>query len=158
MRLFGLTVLAIVLIAVAAVIQVTLAPRISFFGAYPQFALLIAFTLSLLIRQVGGAFVGFWSGLLAGVMSGSSVTLYVVIRAIACFGLSSFVELEPSNKTAALTIAGATLASQLVLMIVAPTPDIGEYVRVAILQSVLNGILAWPLYAGLRKVYRPKVV
>ncbi len=158
MRNFGLTLLAALLVMFAAVIQFTWAPRISVFGASPQFGLLMALCLSLLVRQAGGVFIGFWSGLLAGSLSGSSLAAYVVIRTLSCFSLSSFVELDFSNRTAAAVVGGVTLASQLILMIVAPTPDLGEYVRVTFIQAVLNGILAWPLYAGLRKVYRPKVV
>lgn len=158
MRNALLSAFAALLLVVAAILQFVVAPRISVFGAAPEFTLIVAFCLSLLVRQSLGAVTGFVSALLTGALSGSTLTAYVFTRSLACFGLATASDLEPSPKSAAIAVAGTTLLTQIVLMFVAPTADLGEYVRVTFIQAILNGILAWPTYAGLQRLVRPKVV
>ena len=158
MRAFGLWALAIFLIVLAGELQVTMVYRIDIFGAAPDLGLVVLISLSLLIRPAFGALAGFLSGLLTGVHAGATIAYYVLTRAACGFVLGRFEESDMPARTAALVGAGSTLAVQLALMIFAPSPDLGEYVRVSLIQSVLNGILTWPVYAGLQRVYRPKVV
>lgn len=146
------------MIVLSVEIQVTMLYRISIFGAAPELTLVVLTCLGMVIRPAFGALAGFLSGVLMGVHAGATIAYYVLTRALCGFGLGRFEEADLPAHVAAIICAVATLAVQFVMMIFAPAADLGEYVRVTVIQAVLNGILAWPVYAGLHRVYRPKVV
>ena len=59
MKNFLLGSLAVVLVVVSCVMQVTLMPRINIFGSYPEISLVVVIALGMLMRPALGTLVGF---------------------------------------------------------------------------------------------------
>ena len=138
---------------VAAVLQLSVAPRISLFGASPDFLLTAGLCLALVSTKAGGALAGFVSGLLIGALSGATLTIYVVSRTVTGFVLATAAPLNPTLRTGPLLVATASLVSGLMVFFLAPRPDIAQTLGATILAAAYNGVIAVPLYAMARKIY-----
>lgn len=158
MKTFGLTLLTAFLLILAASAQVTIAPRLNILGSQPEFLLLTICCLAPLVRPALGGAIGFTGGLLLGGLSGATIAHYIITRTLLGYVLGLSTDLEPNARTIALMTAAGTLINQIVMMFIAPPPNLGAFLQVTIVQALLNGVLAFPLSAGLRKVFRPKVV
>lgn len=158
MREFGVGVLSFFLIVLSCALQVTVMPRIDILGAHPEVSLVVVICIGMLTRPAWGALTGFFSGLLTGALAGATLTHYVITRSVLGFGLGYLGDYEPAPRAAAGIAAIATFVNQVFLFVLAPSPDIGAFVRMVFVQALLNGILTWPVYAALRGLYRPKVV
>jgi hypothetical protein len=53
-------------------------------------------------------------------------------------------------------VVGGTLLAYLLMMVPAPPPEVGRYLRDTIVAAMYNGVLAIPLYALLRRTLRSK--
>lgn len=158
MRGPGQTLLALLLTVVAAVAQVTMFNRIDVLGGYPDVSLVVLVCLGLSMQPGHGAILGFLSGLVLGAVTGFGLGVATCTRAILGFVLGAGRDLDLTGQHASGVAAAATMALQTVLLVVTPPSDFGEYVRGSVVQALLNGILAWPVFAALQRVYRPKVV
>ncbi len=154
----GKVLLAMGLILFAALLQVTLAPRMNLFGGAPDFVLVAVFAVALTNRPSHAAWAGFWGGLLIGALSGASVAYYILTRGLVAFGLGYLTESDWGPWLLAGVVMAATLVAQIMLMFVAPPTGIPAYLQATILSAVYNAVLAVPLILGLRRVYRPTKV
>ncbi len=144
----------------AAVFQHAVASSFAVFGACPDLLLVVSCSLALVTRPGAAAFVGFWGGLLQGALAGANLTHYVFSRVAACFGLAwtHRLELQVGVLMAALLVALGTIVAQLMLMFLAPSPEIGRYLGDTMVAAIYNGILAIPIYSLLRLLFQPKAV
>ncbi len=138
--------------------QIAVAAQISIFGATPDFILAAIGPLSVSISPRGGAAVGFLGGLLQGALAGADLTHYVISRCLAGFftSLTRGIGLELSIAVIAVTTAACTIVGQLLLMFLAPPPEIMRFVGATIGTAIYNGVIAIPLYMLLRRLFRPK--
>ncbi len=151
---------AVVLFWLAGILQQSLSPRLVIGGGAPEFLILVAFCFALISRPGGGAICGFLSGLIAGGLTGATLTHFVLTRTVTAFGLSYAAQsgIELTSRKAGLLVGIATLASQILFMLVAPPSGIGLFLRATLVTAMYNGVLAIPLYALLCRLFRPKVV
>jgi rod shape-determining protein MreD len=111
-----------------------------------------------MVRPALSGTIGFFGGLFLGALSGATIAHYIITRTILGYVIGLSTDLEPNPRTIALMTAAGTFLNQLIMMFIAPPPNLGAFLQVTIIQALLNGVLAYPLSAGLRKVFRPKVV
>jgi rod shape-determining protein MreD len=142
----------------AAVLQHGLAARLSVFGASPDLLLAAMAPIALLSRPAGALWCGFFCGLAYGAVAGANLAHYVVSRCLTAFGLSSanLLGIEFSVLAAGVLTALATICAQLLLLFLAPPASIGAFLTATIGSAMYNGVLAMPLYALLRRLFRPK--
>lgn len=143
---------AALLLTVSAVLEVSLAPRISLLGARPDFLLTCGLCLALVSTRAGGAVAGFVSGLLIGALSGATMTIYLLSRTITGFALATAAPMNPTMRTGPLLVAAASLVAGLMVFFMAPRPDIAQTLGATILSAAYNGVIAVPLYAMARKI------
>lgn len=158
MRQFTSLLVCGLLFFVAGILQFSAMPRIDIWGAHPDLLLVVAYSLSVLVRPGQGALAGFVSGLLIGGMSGATLTHYILSRTVVGYALGMTSQMEPGIRAAAGLVAAGTLVGQLILMFLAPPSGIGVFLKVTILEALLNGAIAIPVFALMRRVVRPKVV
>ncbi|MEZ5163854.1 MAG: hypothetical protein R2688_08925 [Fimbriimonadaceae bacterium] len=96
--------------------------------------------------------------MLIGGISGATLTHYILSRTVVGYALGMTSQMEPGIRAAAGLVAAGTLVGQLILMFLAPPSGIGVFLKVTILEALLNGAIAIPIFALLRRVVRPKVV
>lgn len=154
----GIAVCALTLF-VAAVLQQSLAYRVSFLGARPEFMLVALAVLGMFNGRPGGMVIGFFDGLIVGAASGANLQHYIVSRVIVglALGWTSSAELPRSVPSAGGVACAATVGAQIVLMFFAPPHSIGAFVADTIRTAVYNGVLAIPVYALLKKFVAPVV-
>ena len=145
---------------VAAVLQQSLSPRLTIWGGAPEFLILVALCFALISRPAGGAICGFLSGVIAGGLTGATLTHFVVTRTVTGFGFSFLGQsgIEVTSRKAGLIVAVGTLVTQILFMLVAPPSGIGLFLRATLVTAMYNGVLAIPLYGLLHRLFRPKVV
>lgn len=143
-----------------AILQRSLVPWISIFGAKPALGLMFAGCCSLLVRPGAGAATGALTGLWEGCVAGANLTHYFFSRTVTCFltSLARSVDVEFGVILCAIVVAIMTLCGELLYMLLAPPPDITRFIQDTIGSAMYNGVLAIPTYAFLRKVAKPKKV
>lgn len=153
-------IVAVVLFWLAAVMQQSLAPRLTIGGGAPDFLLLVGFCFALISRPGGGALAAFVSGVIMGGLTGATLTHFVLTRTLVGFGLSFLARssIEINSRSAGLAVGVACLISQFLFMLVAPPSEIGIFLRATLITAMYNGVLAMPLYGLLCRFFRPKVV
>ena len=144
---------------VAAVLQQSLAYRLSVFGARPDFMLIALAVLGMFTNRPGGIALGFFDGLIVGAVANANMQHYVASRTLTglLLGWTSSVELPRSVPAAGLVAAAVTLFAQLTLMFLAPPHSIAAFLADTIRGAVYNGVLAIPVYALLKKFLAPVV-
>jgi rod shape-determining protein MreD len=115
-------------------------------------------SVALLSTPLGGAWAGFFSGLLQGALAGANLTAYVISRILPAFGIAwmSDLDIRIAPAVAGLIVAAATLVSQLLLMFLAPPPQILSFLGATIGTAMYNGVLAIPVYSLLRRLFKGK--
>lgn len=143
---------------VASVLQVGAAAHMELFGARPDFLLLVALTWPLVLPPIEGCGVGFLSGALHGWVSGVSLTLNAAVRATAGYvgALVGRSGLEIDAKVVGLLVAAGTLVTQTLVFFAAPPSDRLGFVRATIGTALYNGVLAYPVFWGIRRFTGPK--
>lgn len=156
-RLGGFTAIALAL-WVAGSLQQAIAPRMSIFGASPDFMLISLAAGSLFLNRAQGSWLGFACGLIQGALAGANVTHYVISRTTGGFfaGWSRTTTLEPNAILAFGTAFLLTLFSQVLLMFLAPPLQIGPYLGATIIAAAYNGVLVLPAYFLLKRMLRPR--
>lgn len=141
----------------AAVLQQAVAPRIAILGTAPDFLLAALTALALLGERRSGMLGGFLAGLLRGCLAGSSLTPYLIGRTIVGYGLGwvRSAGLIPNAAVAGAAGFVATLVSQGVLMMLAHRGPLVPFLTGTLITAAINGALAMPLYALLRRVIDP---
>ena len=145
---------ALLVLWLAAVLQIAVATRISLGGFRPDFLLICLVVLSLFGGRLEGAVLGFLAGVLQGALPLSRVGHYIVSRSLTGFFVawSKKWEYEVGALTAALIAFAGTCLAQLIWMFLAAPPAIGAFLGDTILSAVYNGVLAAPVYALLKRI------
>jgi hypothetical protein len=148
---------AAVAIWIAAVLEQSISPRMSIFGAQPDFLLTVLACLCMFASRIGGALLGFFTGLAAGSITGANLSQFIFSRTITGFAdaWSRTMGLDSNVVTAAINAAVVTIASQLILMFFAPPAGIATFVGATIGSAMVNGVLAMPVHALLRRILAP---
>lgn len=149
-----------ILIAVAAILELSWAPYLAVGGASPDFLLLLVGAYAAVAPPPAATWMGFGCGLVYGALSGANLTSYVLSRTLAAYLGSSLrrLHLEFSLFLSVLLAVGVVASARVILMFLAPPPSIPEYLRDTMGTAFYNGVLALPVCALLRKLYRPAPV
>lgn len=149
---------AFLLILLAVLLDATLTARFSLLGGHPDVILIVIGSFGLISRPAAGAVMGFLSGLLYGGLAGVSMSHYILSLTLVgyLFGIGS--SWEPSGRSAAILVALGTIVFRLVLMFTSPQSEIGSLIQATIFSALYNGVLAWPVYALLRRMFRPRMI
>ena len=101
--------------------------------------------------------VGFSCGVIQGALIGANLTWYGLTRLIAGWLVSLFktMELESSVWVAAFVTMVVSFLSQLLLLFVAPSAALGVALLATIGTALVNGVLAAPVFALLKRVLDP---
>ena len=154
MKAFAVSLVALWL---AAVCQQALPDRLAIFGARPDFLLVTASCLGLLIPAPGSIVVGFFAGLIHSAMIGANLAQYVLSRMLASYTASRIgeFEIEIGALLAGAATLGITIGAQLLMMFLAPR-SLSGYIGDTIQSAIYNAVIAVPLYAALRPLLKPK--
>lgn len=142
---------------IAGALQEALAPRMAVAGAPPDFPLVALACLALLGERREGTVAGFVAGLLRGVLAGANLSVYAISRAVLGFvlGWIRFAGLVPNGLVAGLAAAAGTLAAQGMLMLAAHRGPVLPFLGGTLFSAMIDGALAMPLYALLRRLIEP---
>lgn len=143
---------------IAGALQMALAPRLAFSSAQPDFPLVVLASLALLGERRAGTAVGFFAGLLQGVLAGANLAAYAISRTLLGFALGwiRFAGLVPNAVVAGLAAAAGTLLAQGLLMFAAHRGPVVPFLAGTLLAAMIDGALAMPLYALLRRLIDPE--
>lgn len=149
-RLIWVGVLAI---WIAGGLQQGIADKVSLFGALPDYLLLAACLLGLLVEPPVALVMGFAAGLIQGAVVGQSMWQFVVTRMAAAWLCSFLAEnrLQRNIGSAAIMAVICTIICNLVFMIIALQSNIGSYLKATIITAVYNGVLALLAYVPLER-------
>jgi len=132
---------------IATGLQMSLAHRWEIAGARPDFLLTVVVALSQLSSMRGALWIGFFAGVLQGGISGANLTHYVASRMVGGAVAASLhhVGFGSGPATVGAFALAACLAAQLVLMFLAPQPEVLAFLVQSLKSSVLNAALAIPI-------------
>ena len=144
----------------SAVFQQSVSHRIDIYSATPDFLLITLSCLCMYASRAGGAVIGFIAGLAAGSITGANLSQFIFSRTITGFldAWSRSFGLDPNFIAAAVNAFFVTIVAQLILMFFAPPSGITAFLGATILSAMVNGVLAVPVHALLRKILGPQVV
>lgn len=142
----------------AAVLDQALGGRMAIAGVRPDLMLAALGPLALLSRPAGGAALGFASGILQGALAGANLAHCVASRVAAGWLISGTggLGIRPGAMLAFASGATGTIVARLCLMLLAPPPSLLPYLGATIGVAAYNGVLAIPVDAVLRRLYRPR--
>ena len=146
---------AVFLLWIAAILNLSVATRLSVLGGTPDFPLVVLACLSLRFSRRGSTVLGFGSGLVTGVLAGANMTIYVASRCVTGFLLGWFnsMDFEATALMAAVLAFGSSIVAQLlVLFLGAYHGPLPRYLGGTISTAVYNAVIAVPVYALLRKI------
>lgn len=141
---------------VAAILQQALPDRMALGAARPDFLLILAICLGLLLPSPGSMIAGFFTGLLQGALVGANLAQFVLSRMLTAWIASRVAELEIEIGIvlAALFTGLGTLFAQVLMMFLAPPRSLETYIAATIGSALYNAVLAVPVYAALRPLLR----
>jgi hypothetical protein len=148
----------LIIVWVASVLQQAVAHRMAIFGAAPDFLLMVMSCLCLYASRTGGALIGFFCGFAAGAITGANLSHFIFSRTIAgfCDAWSRNLGLDPNAIVAAVNAFVVTVFAQVILMFLAPPPGIAAFLGATIGSATVNGVLAVPVHALLRRIIGPQ--
>lgn len=148
---------AVATLWLAAVLQQSIG-RYGILNARPDYLLVALSCLCLYASRAGGAMVGFIAGLMAGAITGANLTQFIFSRSVAGFldSWSRSLGLDANAVTAAANAFFVTIVAQLILMFFAPPPGIASFLGATIGSAMVNGVLAVPVHALLRRILGPQ--
>jgi len=153
----------LLLLWLAAVCQMALAPRMAVAGATPDFPLVVLACGGLYCERKPATVLGFGAGLVQGIVAGANLTLYVASRTIAGFLLGWFnqVGVQVNWVVSCGYAAVVTIVAQFLLMFLgAHHGPLFPFIEGTLATAVYNGVIALPVYALLSRFlsvpsYRP---
>lgn len=150
---YGLIGTSLLLLWVAGGLQMGLAPWMSLWGVGPDFLVIALAALATVSSRGQAATFGFFAGLFQGAAAGANLAHYVVSRVLTGFltAWANELRLQPSALVGFSTVALATVFARLVLLFLAPTPALTQYLGATMGSAMYNGVLAIPVYALLNK-------
>jgi len=129
-------------------------------GGWADPLLVIALCAAMFVRPGWAAVIGGMAGLCQGALAGSDLTILVLTRAVAGFGLSMFCSRDVPFSTFArvVLVIVTALITQLFTLFLAPPPDVFGFLRATIVSATINGVLAWPLCVLLQSLVGRRVI
>jgi rod shape-determining protein MreD len=150
-----------VLLFVAAVAQVSVFSRIDAYGAAPDLLLVTLVAISLLRGSIAGAIGGFYAGLIVDTAALGTLGLTSLVLTIAGFWIGRYGETTGRDRAHApyLSIAVVTVIYEVGLLVVhfvlGETAPAGAVFASLLPAVVLNLIVTGPIYAVVRRLFRP---
>jgi rod shape-determining protein MreD len=144
----------LVLLWLAGVLQLALAPRMQVANGSPDFLLVVLACLGVYSNRRTATVLGFGSGFFQGVLAGVNLTLYVVSRTVTGFLLGWFnsLDVEVNATLCAISAAAVTLVAQFILLFLgAHHGPLPPYLEGTLVAAVYNGVIALPVYALLNR-------
>ncbi|MBL8047275.1 MAG: hypothetical protein JNJ45_01205 [Chthonomonas sp.] len=132
----------------AAILEMN-AHRFAIFGVEPQFLLTTGLVFALFGSPAGGATAGAASGILQGALAGANMVAYGISRTIAGFALSFVPRVGVVVRAGVgfVAVFAASLVANLVLIFLAPRPDLSSALGSTITSAIYNGVIATPFCA-----------
>ncbi|RYG27224.1 hypothetical protein EON82_00050 [bacterium] len=154
---FRFWIVAIPTLWICGALQEALAHRLAVLGSPPDFPLVGLAALSLLGERKAGTLTGFLAGLIRGVLAGANLAAYVISRTILGFilGWVRFAGLIPNAPVAGIAAFVGTLLAQGLVMIPSHQGPLLPFLAGTLMSAGINGALAMPLYALLRRLIDP---
>ncbi len=123
----------------------------------PDFMLIATCCLGMFLSRTGSMAAGATCGILEGAMIGANLTWYGLTRLLAGWLVTIFksMEMESNALIAGVITAIVSFISQLLLLFVAPSAAIGVSFLATIGTALVNGVLAAPLFALLKRLLDP---
>lgn len=142
-----------------AVWQQSAAGELLLLGCKPDLVLVVVVLAALRTRPAWAASTGFLAGLMQGGPAGANLTAYCFTRTTVAFACSfvgrSGLSLNPFSVAGLCAVA--TIVAQLVLLFLAPPPDIGRFLGATMGSAIYNGVVAGLIDAILRKTLEKQV-
>jgi hypothetical protein len=132
--------------------------RWGFLGGHFDFTLAVLAVLCLFTNRRGGALLGFFDAWIYASLDGANMWQYVLTRTVGGFLISWVAEsgIERSYFAAAVSGFVTVPLCQLILLFLAPPPQIAAFLGDTIRTAVYNGVLAMPLYAAANRIIGPR--
>jgi rod shape-determining protein MreD len=158
----GTAIRAGLLVLLGVVIQISGLAEIRVLGAAPDVTPLIVAAVALFAGSVPGAVTGFCVGLLLDLALGQNVGSSSLVLTAVGYGVGRYGELrDPAHGLIAIPGGAAASAGYLIafaavnFMLQIETSVSALVVRDAIVTTILNAILAVPVFGGIRRLLRP---
>ncbi|MEA2397440.1 MAG: hypothetical protein QOK25_996 [Thermoleophilaceae bacterium] len=158
----GTAIRAGLLVLLGVVIQISGLAEIRVLGAAPDVTPLIVAAVALFAGSVPGAVTGFCVGLLLDLALGQNVGSSSLVLTAVGYGVGRYGELrDPAHGLIAIPVGAAASAGYLIafaavnFMLQIETSVSALVVRDAIVTTILNAILAVPVFGGIRRLLRP---
>lgn len=144
---------------IGAILQLACARHLGFFGAEPDFLIVVIACAGFCLDRTPATLTGFAGGLIQGALAGANLTHYVVSRCIAGFfaSWSRKLRFEMTWITVAIFVASVTVVGQIALMFIAAPAGIAGFLGDTIGSAIYNGVIAMPVYGLLKRGLNPPV-
>jgi len=150
--------LMVLVVAIAALLQVSIVQRIEFGDASPDLLVLVIVALALMTNSVDGAVAGFSAGMLVSLFAALPLGPHALMGTVIGYFAGRWGEaLVTDEHPLPPLIAGvlATLTMQIgrpvLEFIVEPASSLQGMWSAALIVTVVNGILAIPVYVAVRR-------
>lgn len=152
----GKTIASIVLIYICAAITQALG-TVTQSLFVPDFMLIATCCLGMFLSRTGSMVSGASCGIIQGALIGANLTWYGITRLLAGWlvTLLKSMEIESNALVAGVITAFVSFLSQLVMLFVAPSAAVGVALLATIGTALVNGVLAAPLFALLKRLLDP---
>ena len=151
-----------VLLLLAVVLQLSGMSQLGILGGHFDLVVLVVAAVAFYGGSVSGCATGFAAGFLLDLLSGATMGVSSLVLTAVGYGVGRFREVrDPSHGLLPLAVAAAATGGFMVAFAaVSFMLDVGASVstlviRDAIVTTLLNVLLALPVFAGVRKVVRP---
>jgi rod shape-determining protein MreD len=152
------------LLLLAVVLQLSGLSQLSILGGHIDLVVLVVAAVAYYGGSVSGCATGFAAGFLLDLMSGATMGVSSLVLTATGYGVGRFRELrDPSHGLLPMAVGAAATAGFLVAFAaVSFMLDVGASVsplviRDAIVTTLLNALLALPVFTGARKLLRPSL-
>jgi rod shape-determining protein MreD len=151
-----------VLLLLAVVLQLSGFSQLGILGGHIDLVVLVVAATAFYAGSIAGCATGFAAGFLLDLMSGATMGVSSLVLTAVGYGVGRFREVrDPSHGLLPLAVAAAATGGFMVAFAaVSFMLDVGASVsplviRDAIVTTLLNVLLALPVFTGVRKVLRP---
>jgi rod shape-determining protein MreD len=151
-----------VLLLLAVVLQLSGLSQLGILGGHIDLVVLVVAAIAFYSGSVSGCAAGFCAGFLLDLLSGATMGVSSLVLTAVGYGVGRFREVrDPSHGLLPLAVAAAATGGFMVAFAaVSFMLDVGASVsplviRDAIVTTLLNVLLALPVFTGVRKLLRP---
>jgi len=139
---------SVIFIWLCAGLQQGLSHRMSIFGAQPDFLIVFACIMGLMVEARSALILGAAIGFVESAVVGSDMWQFVLTRMLAAWLCAFLVEsrFQRNFGVAAAAVLVCSLICGIVFMIIAPQPNIGGTLKATIITALYNAVLALLVY------------